>query len=136
MGLVSTIFLTLPAIHLVTNCNFCLRASKICGRGIMELSGQLHGFELVDLLQMLGLGRKTGTLLVKSQREWLALVIVDGRLLRILSYSIPYEQFGKLLVESGSLYEELLDDLLGLQQGQPKRPLGEIVRDYGLNDNS
>src|SRR5437868_5238887 len=100
----------------------------------MDLNGQLHGFELVDLLQMIGLGKKTGLLMVRRFDEWLALVIEDGKLTRILSQAIPYESFGEVLVELGILDEEVVTDVLEMQQAvAPQRRLGDIMKDYGLN---
>lgn len=103
----------------------------------MELNGHLRSFELVDLLQMLGMGKKTGTLLLRNSDEWVALVIHEGKLSRILSQAITYESFGKLLVELGILDEDLLEGVLTIQQttGHQRR-LGEIMKDYGLNSDS
>lgn len=100
----------------------------------MELSGQLSNFELVDLLQMIGISRNTGTLIVRGNDEWVALVIRAGKLERILSRSISYESFGELLIEAGVFDPETLDDILSIQRtsGSARR-LGELLADYGVD---
>lgn len=46
----------------------------------MRLNGQFSGIELIDLLQLLSLGKKTGALLVQNNDEWILLYVTDGKL--------------------------------------------------------
>lgn len=103
----------------------------------MELTGKLQGLELTDLLQMIGFGNKTATLLMRSQDEWIGLVFENGKLSLVLSQAVYYESFGELLIDIGILDESILPDVLMLQQlDKPQRRIGEIMKDYGLDTNS
>jgi hypothetical protein len=72
----------------------------------MELSGDLSDFALTDILQILGLSRKTGTLWLKNGDVEGSVIIEDGR----ITYAslTPGHSFEDCLLRRGLLSEQVL----------------------------
>jgi hypothetical protein len=77
----------------------------------MKLNGQISGFELIDILQMLSLAKKSGLVLLQNSQEWLMLIISEGKLTKIFapSFTINFipEIYG--IADKNSLATDLTD---------------------------
>lgn len=70
----------------------------------MSLEGNLRVFSLTEILQMLGMQRKTGLLTVEGPKDTITLGFVTGRIVSVESSSNPIEnRLGTLLVKAGRL---------------------------------
>lgn len=102
----------------------------------MALKGTLKDFGLMDIFQILGSGKKTGTLhLVNSETSSEGTVcFYEGRVF-FASSNWHREPLGERLVASGKIPHEQLDSALKLQkkEGGPAegRKLGEILVEGG-----
>jgi hypothetical protein len=76
----------------------------------MELTGKLSDFGLSDILQILALSKKTGTLSISNGSAEGQIVIEDGR----ITYACmrPGEGFASYLLEEGLLSEAMLQRLI------------------------
>lgn len=120
----------------------------------MHLNGDLSDFALADILQILSLGRKTGTLLVENGSVKGRIIIEDGRItgaeahpggsladallrrgrittdtlaeLRRLAAACPQWDFASLLLESGLLNESEMQQAVMMQIGMLVANLVEI----------
>lgn len=102
----------------------------------MALKGSLKDFSLMDIFQLLGSGKKTGTLhLVNSEMSAEGTVcFYEGRVF-FASSNWHREPLGERLVASGKITREQLDAALAQQkkEGGPSdgRKIGEILVDAG-----
>ena len=93
----------------------------------MSLDGNLRVFSLSEILQMLGMQRKTGILTVEGPRDTITLGFVAGRVVSVESTSNPIEnRLGTLLVKAGRLSAEDLAFALEKQQRGSER-LGKLL---------
>jgi hypothetical protein len=76
----------------------------------MELTGTLSDFGLSDILQILGLSKKTGTLSIRNATTEGQIVIEDGR----ITYACmrPGESFANFLQQEGVLTDGMLQKML------------------------
>ncbi len=96
----------------------------------MGLSGKLETMPIADLLQFLGMGRKTGMLVVRSGNYERKLWFEEGRLVSSRSDD-PQEYLGQFLLQLGIVDEGTLGGALRLADRQ-KRPLGAVMIAGGL----
>src|SRR5436853_6404784 len=122
----------------------------------MHLNGDLSDFALADILQILSLGRKTGTLLIENGSAKGRIIIEDGRItgaeaqpggnladalvrrgritaealaeLRRIAATCPQWDFESLLLESGLLNESDMQHAAVMQVGTMVAQLVEIDR--------
>ncbi len=93
----------------------------------MALEGTLRDFSLADIFQLIGIQRKTGVLTLKSAEDVVTVSFVDGSVVSADSQSKKLEDLlGTVLVKSGSVSEERLQEALKLQRRTLQR-LGNIL---------
>ncbi len=106
----------------------------------MELTGQLSDFPLTDILQILALSCKTGTLILRGdQGQRGMLVFIRGKIVQASTDSILYS-LGEILVQDKIITYEEMEEALEIQNSMPKPRLigsilvekGKISRDYLL----
>ena len=96
----------------------------------MGLSGKLETMPIADLIQFLGMGRKTGMLVVRSGNYERKLWFEEGVLVSSRSDD-PQEYLGQFLLQLGIVDEGTLGGALRLAERQ-KRPLGAVMIAGGL----
>lgn len=96
----------------------------------MALSGDIETMPLADVLQFLGLARKTGILRLELGRVRKQIYLEDGRAV-FCSSGGAKEYIGQHLLARTSLTEQDLDRALALQR-ESGRKLGEIIVTTGL----
>ncbi|NJN63769.1 MAG: DUF4388 domain-containing protein [Acidobacteria bacterium] len=93
----------------------------------MALRGTLGDFALTDILQLIGLQRKTGLLVLRRNDEEVTVGFESGRVVAAESSARPLElKVGQLLVRSGKLTESRLSEALKIQQETLQR-LGHVL---------
>ncbi|RMG44797.1 MAG: DUF4388 domain-containing protein [Acidobacteria bacterium] len=101
----------------------------------MALRGTLGDFSLTDILQLIGLQRKTGVLVLEREGERVTLGFDAGRVVSAESSSRPTEhRLGNLLVKRGKLTEARLEEALRIQRDTLKR-LGHVLVEQGWVDH-
>lgn len=95
----------------------------------MALRGTLGDFSLTDILQLISLQRKSGLLVLRRTGEEISIGFEQGKVVLADSTSRPGEQkLGRLLVRTGKLTEERLEDALRRQRATLQR-LGNVLVD-------
>lgn len=93
----------------------------------MSLDGNLRVFSLTEIIQMLGMQRKTGLLTVEGPKDTITLGFVTGRVVSVESSSNPIEnRLGALLVKAGRLSADDLSLALERQRKGSER-LGKLL---------
>jgi hypothetical protein len=93
----------------------------------VSLDGNLRVFSLTEILQMLGMQRKTGILTVEGPRDTITLGFVTGRIVSVESSSNPIDnRLGTLLVKAGRLSPDDLAAALEKQKRGSER-LGRLL---------
>jgi hypothetical protein len=93
----------------------------------MALKGTLKDFGIADILQLIGQQQKTGVLYIKSKEEEVEVSFLEGQVVRALSKTRQSrERLGAMLVASGLVTQQQLDDALAVQKRTLKR-LGDIL---------
>ena len=93
----------------------------------MALTGTLGDFSLTDVLQLIGLQRKSGVLYLHRGEEQVSIGFDSGRVVSAESNRRPAEfKVGQLLVRTGKLTEERLNEALRRQQATLQR-LGHVL---------
>ncbi len=105
----------------------------------MSFEGDIKDFALAELMQLIGQGRKTGTLAVEGERETIWVYFKNGRAV-FATPSNQREQLGALLVREGHITEAQLAAALKKQkemhaEGNPIR-LGMILIETGAVDRA
>jgi hypothetical protein len=108
------------------------------GRGprSVSLAGKLEDVSVVDVLQFIHLGRRTGTLMLRSRERRGTIGFHDGRL---VSACMPGSaMLGELLLSTGAVTAPLLADALAIQERSVPRPsLGRLlVDDLGVPEDA
>lgn len=94
----------------------------------MAISGSLKDVSVADVMQFIHLGRRTGTLLLQRGPERAMIGFHGGRLVSAQAPRTP--KLGDLLVSSGTLARDVLEEAVGLQARQApdeRRSLGQIL---------
>jgi hypothetical protein len=93
----------------------------------MALRGTLGDFSLADILQLIGLQRKTGILVLRHGDEQVTVGFEDGRVVAADSSERPAElKIGQLLIRRGKLSASRLDEALRVQKETLQR-LGHVL---------
>lgn len=96
----------------------------------MSLVGRLEDLALADILQILSIGRKTGTLTVRGEKERAFIVFKDGLVVRAET-NLLEKTLGEDLVKHGVVKEAILDMALGVKKKLPEKSTAEILFDLG-----
>jgi hypothetical protein len=101
----------------------------------MSLSGNLEDVSVADALQFIHLGGRTGTLTLTRDDVKAEIGFHRGRI--VSAWAPGSKRLGELLVESGAITPETLDEALRQQAAEtPRRPLGQIlVANGALSDD-
>jgi hypothetical protein len=96
----------------------------------MSIEGDIKDFSLSEVMQVIGQGRKTGTLAVEGERETIWVYFKDGRAVFATPSNLR-EQLGMMLLKAGEITAEQLELALRAQKkmhagGNPIR-LGTIL---------
>jgi hypothetical protein len=96
----------------------------------MSIEGDIEDFSLSEVMQVIGQGRKTGTLAVEGERETIWVYFKDGRAVFATPSNLR-EQLGMMLLKDGEVTSEQLELALRAQRkmhagGNPIR-LGTIL---------
>jgi hypothetical protein len=98
----------------------------------MALEGTLKDFALPDIFQLIGLQKKTGTLVLRNEQDEVTIAFKDGQLVHADSKGRRLEErLGTVLVRSQLITEGQLHDVLEKQK-QTLQRLGHIVVNEGL----
>jgi Domain of unknown function (DUF4388) len=98
----------------------------------MGLEGTLRAFSVMDILQVLGLHRKTGILKIEGKEDTITVSFIGGQIVSADSaVSSLDERVGNLLVRTGKLSSEKLTVALETQRTAPLR-LAEILLRHRL----
>lgn len=93
----------------------------------MALAGTLKDFGLPDIVQLIGLQRKTGTLHLKTPGEAVKVIFEAGNIVAAeSSMARPSDRIGNALVTQGALIQEQLDQALKVQKETMQR-LGHVL---------
>lgn len=93
----------------------------------MEVMGALGDFDVAGILQLLGLRRATGRLVIAADGDDVTLYLTGGRLTLVTSARLPL-RLGRVLQQRGLLRPDQLHEALRQQANNPKRPsLGSIL---------
>lgn len=93
----------------------------------MSLDGYLEDLSVCDILQILSLSKKTGTLLLKSQCDEGSISFSEGQVIRAFSSCFP-EGLGQLLSYDDVVTQEQVGSALAHQKSLSKhQPLGQIL---------
>ncbi len=93
----------------------------------MALAGTLKDFGLPDIVQLIGLQRKTGTLHLKTAGEAVKVVFEGGNIVGAESSRIrPADRLGETLVLQGAITQDHLDQALSVQK-QTMQRLGHVL---------
>jgi hypothetical protein len=103
----------------------------------MSIEGDIQDFSLAEVMQIIGQGRKTGTLAVEGERETIWIYYKDGRAVFATPSNLR-EQLGTMLLKGGLINREQLELALRTQErmqveGNPIR-LGTILAAMGAID--
>lgn len=97
----------------------------------MALGGTFKDFSILDILQLIGLQRKTGTLEVKSSGGVVTLSFDSGRLVGGYSSLETREtNLGYLMLRSGYITESQLEEAIRIKE-KFSRPLGSLLLEKG-----
>lgn len=95
----------------------------------MALEGYLEDLGIRDILQILSLSKKSGTLILKCQHGEGLISFLNGEVVRASSDLFP-ETLGQLLRRGKVVTEDIVNEALSCQKTEnPHRPLGQILVD-------
>ncbi|MBI2002420.1 MAG: DUF4388 domain-containing protein [candidate division NC10 bacterium] len=98
----------------------------------MALEGTFKDFHIADIVQLIGLQRKTGTLGVESEEDTLSMIFQEGAVVWAQSTRLSWEQrMVQLLVPQGLLTLARLQEALALQRETGKK-LKAILAEKGF----
>jgi hypothetical protein len=93
----------------------------------MALAGTLRDFGLPDIVQLIGLQRKTGTLHLTNRGEKVDVIFENGNIVAAESSAArPADRIGNALVTQGSITQEQLNEALAVQK-QTMQRLGHVL---------
>lgn len=97
----------------------------------MALKGTLGDFALTDILQLIGLQRKSGLLVIRHGDDEVSVGFEAGKVVSAESKERPAElKVGQLLVRSGKITEQRLSEALEIQKKTLQR-LGHVLLRHG-----
>jgi hypothetical protein len=98
----------------------------------VALEGTLRDFSLADILQLIGLQRKTGVLTLRGKDDTVTVTFLDGKVVGADSLNRRLEnRLGTVLMRTGFLTQDQLNRALDIQRETLQR-LGFILTHYGI----
>lgn len=98
----------------------------------MALEGTFKDFHIADIVQLIGLQRKTGTLTLEGEEDTLTITFQDGAVAWVQSLRVPWERrMAQILVAQGLLTPPQLQEALSAQKESQKK-LSAILAERGL----
>jgi hypothetical protein len=98
----------------------------------MALAGTLKDFGLPDIVQLIGLQRKTGTLHLKHSGETVKVIFEGGSIVAgESSIARPSDRIGNALVMQGAITQDQLDQALSVQK-QTMQRIGHVLLSEGI----
>jgi len=91
----------------------------------MPFEGDIKDFSLAEVVQIIGHGRKTGTLAIEGERETIWVYFKDGRAV-FATPSNQREQLGAILLREGHVTAAQLEEALKIQKAS--RAEGNAIR--------
>ena len=96
----------------------------------MAIKGSLREASLPDVLQLLAMGQKTGCLSVTDRNNFGYIYFDRGRI-SYASIVNRRDRLGDILVRSGRITAEQLEQAIGRQEGDREHKVGEILVELG-----
>jgi hypothetical protein len=96
----------------------------------MSLAGRLDDLALADIFQILGVGRKTGTFVIKGSRGSAAIVFRKGLIVRAETSELE-DTLGDNLHEAGLIKDTILNMAVEVKKRLPSRSIAEVLFDFG-----
>ena len=98
----------------------------------MALEGTFKDFHIADIVQLIGLQRKTGTLTLEGEEDTLTVTFQDGAVAWAQSTRVPWERrVAQALVPRGALTPVQLQEALNIQK-ESKKKLNAILAERGF----
>ncbi len=97
----------------------------------MAIRGSLKEASLPDVLQLLSMGKKSGCLSVTHRNNFGSIYFDKGRI-SYASIVNRRDRLGDILVKSGLLTQELLEQAITLQSKSRTKRLGELLVEQGM----
>lgn len=97
-----------------------------------SIAGELQSFQLLDVLEFLRVGARTGTLLITSQGDSGTVRLVRGRVTSASAPGVP--RLGEKLVSQGVIRPEELTAALARQKNDREETLGSLLLREGMVD--
>ncbi len=96
----------------------------------MSLAGRLEDLALSDIFQILSIGKKTGTLILKGSRGNALIVFKNGLVVRAETDDIE-RTFGEDLLHAGIIKDTIFNLAAEVKKKLPKKSLAEILYELG-----
>jgi tetratricopeptide (TPR) repeat protein len=96
----------------------------------MAIKGSLKEASLPDVIQLLFLGRRTGCLALADRHNFGTIYFEEGHIVYAAIVN-RRDRLGDILVRSGRITKEQLEQAVGRQEGDREHKLGEILVELG-----
>lgn len=96
----------------------------------MSLVGRLEDLGLSDIFQILSIGKKTGTLVLKGGRGSAFVIFKNGLVVRAETNDIETD-FGEDLIKAGFVKDTIYNLAMEVKKKLPGKSLAEILLDFG-----
>jgi hypothetical protein len=96
----------------------------------MSLAGRLEDLAISDIFQILSVGRKTGTFVVRGSKGSALIVFKNGMVFRAETDDIE-GNLGNSLLEAGLIKDTVLNMALEVKKKLPSKSVAEILFDFG-----
>lgn len=97
----------------------------------MALKGNLRDFSTTQLLNLINLARKTGTLVIENSNEVAQMCFREGKLIYAYTGAENNSHLAKILQNSGKLTEEQANIIQTRAQGKSDKQLGHLLIQAG-----
>jgi hypothetical protein len=98
----------------------------------VALEGTFKDFHIADIVQLIGLQKKTGILTLEGEQDTLSITFQDGAVVWVQSTRFPWEQrITQVLVSGGLVTPAQLQEARNAQK-EGKKKLGSILAERGL----
>jgi hypothetical protein len=96
----------------------------------MSLAGRLEDLAISDIFQILSVGRKTGTFIVKGSKGAALIVFKNGMVFRAETDDLE-GNLGNTLLDAGLIKDTVLNMALEVKKKLPSKSVAEILFDFG-----
>lgn len=96
----------------------------------MSLVGRLEDLGLSDIFQILSVGRKTGSLIIKSTLGEALIVFKNGTVVRAESTNMP-GSLGEDLLNAGIIKKTTYDMAMSVMSELPDKSIAEVIFEFG-----